>query len=153
MPDKMRYDRTFRCSKRALEYFGPSLRLEFYEAMEPEYTIDPSVVGKLIAKLANRKECMIFLAFKPFHGKKAPLGNALIIDCVPVLETLGPDFQQSDIEFGSSREMFAMLDLKEMFDEPQQTQREKAWSELQESFYFKLLKTFQELPQRGSYSV
>lgn len=86
-------------------------------------------------------------AFKPFHGKKSLLGNALIIDCIPVLETLGPDFQESVIEFGSSREMFAMLDMKELFDEPQQAQGEKAWYELQESFYFKLLKTFQELPQ------
>lgn len=80
---KMIHCRTFRCSKRALEYFGPSLGYEFDQASE-EYQIEPSAVGKFIEDLAKRSECMILLAFKTFRGVKAQRGNALIIDCVPV---------------------------------------------------------------------
>lgn len=142
---KMRYCRTFRCSKRALEYFGPSLGYEFEKASE-EYQIEPSVVGKIIEDLAKRSECMIVLAFKSFRSDKSQCGNALIIDCVPTLESLeGPNFQQSDVEFFSDRDLITMLDLLSLSKgSPQQL--EQARDELHESFTFKFLRTYSEFP-------
>lgn len=147
IPDtsKMVYSRTFRCSKRAIEYIGPSLEQEFFQAQNAEHMLDPSAVGDMIVKLANRKDCMVLLAFKSFHGKKSSYGNALVIDCIPVLETLGPDFQEGDFEISSSAEFSRLMDLfKVPRDDPEQFQQ--ARNEMRETFTFKLMKTYLDMP-------
>jgi len=87
---------------------------------------------------------MVVLAFKPLDGIKAQCGNALIIDCIPVLETLGPDFTTSDLTVFSAKGVKDMMDLLSLSNEDPRTQQ--AWSEIQEHFNFKMMRTFDELP-------
>lgn len=66
VPPKMAYERTFRCSKRLLEHVGPSLEHDINQIEGPDFMIEPFAVGNLIAKLANRNDCVVLLAFKSF---------------------------------------------------------------------------------------
>lgn len=144
IPDIKHEDgQTFRFSTRALEVFGPSLvEYSIRHAQDDTSQIEPDAVVGLVVKLANRNESMIVLVRK---------GGAMIIDCIPILEILGPDFDCNDLQLPASKQLETMV-LMELFDSAKckAVDHEGAWNLFRDDFDTKLLSTFLGSPGLSS---
>jgi hypothetical protein len=79
-----------------LDHVGPSLEDDINQMEGTDFKIEPYAVGKLTAKLANRNDYMVLVSFKSFSEvSKAQCGHALIIYCIPTLESLEQNSQKS----------------------------------------------------------